>query len=129
MSTKFLNELYKRGRTDSATQADLAGSLQVMHGNSKKLGDGEPGTVQHSFYRLIPIAYLLAVLIAALITFYRAARRACPEQISKPYKPYGYQKMENMPAYRRSQVGRLAKHQDIKQQETGNRERLHGRAR
>ena len=36
MSNKFVNVLYERGRTPSAAQADLAGSLQAMHANSKK---------------------------------------------------------------------------------------------
>lgn len=38
MSNKFVNVLYERGRTPSAAQADLAGSLQAMHANSKKTG-------------------------------------------------------------------------------------------
>lgn len=38
MSNKFVNVLYERGRTASAAQADLAGSLQAMHANSKKTG-------------------------------------------------------------------------------------------
>ena len=37
---------------------------------------GEPGTAQHTFYRLITITCLLATLVTALITFYPPSRLA-----------------------------------------------------
>tara|TARA_Y100001958_G_scaffold154997_1_gene144819 strand:- start:169 stop:510 length:342 start_codon:yes stop_codon:yes gene_type:complete len=45
-----------------------------------KVNFGEPGTAQHTFYRLTTIPCLFAVLIAAPITFYRAALHPAPGQ-------------------------------------------------